>query len=97
MHTNEIGFSLLLALPGLPNIFIPVMSGIIIDNIGARWGVFIFGIFVCLGHLNMTFAAYQGSYIWFMIASFVYNYGGASMTIANCNILYIILILRYNN
>lgn len=88
MHTDEIGFSLLVSLPTIPNIFTPLLSGIIIDNIGCRWGLFIFAFVVFIGSALIAMGGFYESYTWVMIGTFVYCYGAESLLASNCIIKY---------
>ena len=78
---------MLITLPQIPNIFLPLISGIIIDNIGPRWGLFVFTFVVFIGSIFQTLGGYYQSYAFMMIGAFIKNYGEESGCMSNCTIL----------
>lgn len=67
---------MLYALYAFPNVVIPLLGGIMIDRIGARWVMIIAASFCVLGHAIFGFGGYQNTFTIMLAGRVVFGIGG---------------------
>lgn len=63
----------------LPNLFLPVLGGILVDKLGLRIGSLLFMTFTALGQLIFALGGYHLSYKTMIIGRFIYGVGNESL------------------
>src|SRR5215470_16287887 len=56
LHFSDANIGLLQAIYSIPNVFMVLIGGVIVDRIGTRKGIFIFGV-LCLAGASVTVAS----------------------------------------
>jgi MFS family permease len=73
---SESQFNLLYALYAFPNVVIPLLGGMLIDRIGARWVLIIAAVFCVIGHFIFGFGGYENSFAVMLAGRVVFGIGG---------------------
>ena len=77
----ELYFSLIYSLYALPNMFIPLVGGMMADRFGNKTILLVFSAFILIGSAIETFACFQRSMVMFLIGRFVFGCGAETLNV----------------
>lgn len=80
-------YSLLYVFYAVPNVFLPLTSGIILDKLGHRNGLIIFTVILCLGQGIFMYGGYQKSFAAMAIGRGLFGIGCESMYVGQSAII----------
>jgi MFS family permease len=83
----ESNFSLLYSLYSFPNVVLPFLGGVLVDRIGARTALLLFGCFICLGQVLLALGCSSKSFTLMLVGRMVFGFGGESLTVAGSSIV----------
>ena len=69
LNINEFQYSLIILAQGLPNLFVPILTGVVIDRYGASLGLAAGMFFGLIGQLLLTFAVFSNHYYLFLLGT----------------------------
>eukprot|EP01032_Pedospumella_encystans_P022028 gene22028-24974_t len=79
--TFELYFSLIYSLYALPNMFIPLVGGMMADRFGNKTILLIFSAFILIGSAIETIACFQRSMVTFLVGRFVFGCGAETLNV----------------
>lgn len=75
----ELDFSLIYSVYSLPNTFIPLIGGILVDQFGNKRVMVVFGGFVLLGNTMQSYACVSKSMSLYILGRFVFGFGSETL------------------
>ena len=66
----------------MPNFFMPLLGGLILDKIGIRIGLIIFSIVLTFGSTIFALGAYQHNFAWLLAGRVINGMGSGSLSVA---------------
>lgn len=66
----------------IPNMFLPLFGGIILDKIGISLGLVSFCLILSLGQLVFAIGGYRESYVILLLGRILFGLGGECMSVA---------------
>jgi len=79
--TFELYFSLIYSLYALPNMFIPLVGGMMADRFGNKTILLIFSAFILIGSAIETIACFQRSMVTFLVGRFIFGCGAETLNV----------------
>ena len=80
-------FSLLYTVYSLPNMFLPILGGILLDSIGIRSGLILFCAILTVGQAVFMFGGFKEDYNMMIAGRVIFGMGGESMSVAQSSII----------
>ena len=75
-------FNLLYSVYSFPNIIFPFFGGLIVDRIGVRLAINIFGFILLVGQCIFTYGSYLQSFPLMIVGRFIFGIGGENIAVA---------------
>lgn len=80
-------YSLLYTVYSLPNMFLPILGGILLDSIGIRSGLILFATILAIGQGVFMLGGFQADYTTMIVGRVIFGMGGESMSVAQSSII----------
>ena len=84
---SETNFQLLYSLYSFPNVVLPFFGGVLVDRVGARTALLLFGSFITMGQCLLALGASSKSFTLMLVGRIVFGFGGESLTVAQSAIV----------
>jgi len=84
---SETNFQLLYSLYSFPNVILPFFGGVLVDRVGARTALLLFGSFITLGQCLLALGSASQSFTLMLVGRIVFGFGGESLTVAQSAIV----------
>jgi len=82
LHIGDSKYNLLYSVYSLPNIILPFFGGYLVDRIGVRAAINIFGFILIIGQAIFAYGAYMSSFGIMVAGRFVFGVGGESLAVS---------------
>lgn len=79
---NDVQFNILYSIYSLPNIILPFIGGVLIDHLGVRIAMNLFGFILIIGQGLFTYGAYIENFSVMVLGRFVFGLGGESLAVS---------------
>ena len=75
-------YGLLYSSFGIPNLFMPILAGVMFDKFGTRWTTILFATLLCIGQALYAVGGYNMDFNYLLAGRLVFGFGCCAMYVS---------------